>query len=358
MHHPIVYKTLLAFAITEPADSADGFTSRMLVGLLPAPRHIRRNRMRILRGLAGPLLSQARHAKLRDVGGLVWYGLQHQQPNFAEPARRLKIAAHALRNTTDPFPTPTRLPAPLPPAPSPRPRRARRKRKARAQAPPAESDDGEPPRACWLRVSKKRWAKRVDKALAAASLPGAVFVTLTWPTPPSENERRLARLPKDRHRQARTFVDAIRRAKARYYVTIATRSETKTWYPHAHAIIAGLDVENIQKAAEKAGLVLAYAQPVQAPIAAARDVTSARQSKIYDKAEGRVTWGNVREFTAVNFTPKPPADWAKSLTVDGLPPEFTLRPGLRVVNPARFLTALDGGDESTASHPVLRLDGD
>ena len=243
-----------------------------------------------------------------------------------------------------------------------------------AQGPPGQgedaedSEDGEPPpsrvrarrsrgrgrprkvRRFRAHPNSRTYRARLSKLDAVAEAlegdPGALFLTLLPPEPPGDHDRRLAAVPAEIARAFAALAARLRRAGATYAFVIATRAENGAFWPHAHALVAGVDPARLAKWAARDGLKL-YAEKLKNPKAAARYMAGASQKAHYDGIFG------AQGFYA-SRNPKTPAPVSSGNTADTaqvdelaglkvIPSQLRgleLAPGVRIVDPDRFLATL------------------
>ena len=212
------------------------------------------------------------------------------------------------------------------PPPSPvRPRRSRsrgRPRKARrfkAHASP--------------RVYRRRIGALNAVAEALEGRADGLFLSLTPLEPPDERARRLAAVPPDVAQAFARFAARLRRAGATYALVIATRADAGAFYPHGHALVAGVGRDKLAKWAGREGLKL-HAEPLRNPQAAVRYMARGAQKGHFDSVLG------ARGFYAAVSSRKAPRQGSALPALDAVPPGLELAPGLRVADPDRFLAAL------------------
>ncbi|BDG19736.1 hypothetical protein TthSNM11_19390 [Thermus thermophilus] len=206
----------------------------------------------------------------------------------------------------------------------------------------------------------KVWRKRLAQAEAVATLPGAVFAVLLPTEAPDETARRLARVPAQVADRFAAFARRLRREPgAHFAIATATRAEGGAFYPHAHAIVHGVSPERLAVLAARSGLQLAYAEPVQDGRAAARYVLGAHQKRHYDIITGgRGFWARPPEAAEATATSSVSSGNKPVKLVDTplgplpvAPGPVDLGPGVRVVDPERFLEA----NAQAAASPSPRL---
>jgi len=243
------------------------------------------------------------------------------------------------------------------PPPSPaRPRRSRsrgRPRKARrfkAHASP--------------RVYRRRIGALNVVAEALEGRADGLFLTLTPLEPPDERARRLAAVPPDVAQAFARFAARLRRAGATYALVIATRADGGAFYPHGHALVAGVGRDKLAEWAGREGLKL-HAEPLRNPQAAVRYVVRAGQKSPFDGVLG--ARGFYSHLPNPASPPKAPADLpgkeaprgvssrntpCAGFTPGEIPRGLQLMPGVRIVDPDRFLAAL--AKDLEAQIPAVR----
>lgn len=203
-------------------------------------------------------------------------------------------------------------------------------------------------------TNPKTWRKRLAQAEAVAVLPGAVFAVFLPAEAPDETSRRLARVSAQIADRFAALARRLRREPGAYFaIAAATRAERGAFWPHAHAIVQGVSAERLAVLAARSGLCLVYAAPVQNARAASRYALGAHQKRHWDRLEGaRGFWVKAPEGTEAT----PPAGTAVSSRNDSAEPRTAavvvetplgpilvvpgpveLGPGVRVVDPPRFL---------------------
>lgn len=210
----------------------------------------------------------------------------------------------------------------------------------------------------------KVWRKRLALAEAVAALPGAIFATLLPAEAPDEASRRLARVPAGVADRFSAFARRLRREPGAYFViAAATRAERGAFWPHAHAVVAGVDPDRLAVLAARSGLHLAYAEPVRDGRAASRYALGAHQKRHWDRVEGgRGFWARAPE--AAEATAAASSVSSRNapavLVVDTplgplpvVPGPVDLGPGVCVIDPARFLEA----NAEAAASPSPRIRG-
>lgn len=304
-------------------------------------------------------------------------------PGFRSRALHVLRVPHATARTA-PRPRAPAIPRPRPSAPT--------TSASPSTAPPGEGGnkggdglggDGDPPspprtqpakakakrgrprrrRAFRLWPDGKAYAKRLKALDAVAEAlkgrPDALFVTLTPITPPTKEDRKLARI-------SDSLVDAFNKLKRdlRYRGVIhtlvpATRGKNGAFYIHWHGLLGGIGRAELEKLASRRGFGLTYAQPLQDPRAAARYAMAAHQKKYWDGIVGGRGFAAyiprnlppVREVQDAAPEAEAPAQVLQALAAAPPPGPVVLGPGVVVVDPPRFIAAvlqdLDGP-------PVLR----
>lgn len=210
----------------------------------------------------------------------------------------------------------------------------------------------------------KTWCKRLAQVEAVAALPGALFVTLLPTEPPDEAARRLGRVPARIADCLAAFARRLRRERGAYYaVAAATRADNGAFYPHAHAVVVGVDPDRLAVLAARSGLRLAYAAPVQDARAASRYALGAHQKAPWDVVDGaRGFWAKVPEATETTAAassvvssgnaPAVPVVDTPLGPLPVVPGPVDLGPGVRVIDTARFLQA--NAEAAADPHPRIR----
>lgn len=212
-------------------------------------------------------------------------------------------------------------------------------------------------------TSPKTWRKRLAQAEAVAALPGALFVSLLPHEAPGEVDRRLARVPAQIADRFAALARRLRREPGAYFaIAAATRAERGAFWPHAHALVVGVDPERLAVLAARSGLHLAYAEAVQDGRAAVRYALGAHQKRHYDRVEGgRGFWAKAPEAAEATAavssvssrnTPSVPVVPTPLGPLPVVPGPVDLSPGVRVIDPLRFLIA--NAEAAADPHPRIR----
>jgi hypothetical protein len=213
-------------------------------------------------------------------------------------------------------------------------------------------------------VAPRIWCEWVAALDVVAAIPGAIFATLTSKTNPTDAERKLATVSAESAEPFSAFKARLaREARAHYNVgyaaRIATRADNQAFYPHLHAVIVGLPVQRLRTLAEAAGLVLAYAETLQSPEAAARYIASRHQARHWDAVTGtRPFFARLPKSLPADAAPDVPdaapqdalaSDFVSSRYIEpqaaleriaANPPTGPIRiPGGTIADPAKFITA-------------------
>lgn len=193
-------------------------------------------------------------------------------------------------------------------------------------------------------TSPKTWRKRLAQAEAVAALPGALFVSLLPHEAPGEVDRRLARVPAQIADRFAALARRLRRERGAYFaIAAATRAERGAFWPHAHAVVVGVRPDRLAVLAARSGLRLAYAEPVRDGRAAVRYALGAHQRSHWDRIEGgRGFWAKVpeaAEATAALVSSRNNLVDTPLGRLPVVPGPVDLGPGVRVLDPLRFLIA-------------------
>jgi len=214
--------------------------------------------------------------------------------------------------------------------------------------------------------------------VVAAALDGrsdALFITLVPLVPPSEVDRRLARVPAHILDDLKRLARALRYRGATYALVLGTRADTGAFFPHVHALIAGVSATALERLAVRYNFHLAHAAPLRNATAAVRYVASAHQKRHYDRISGSRGFFThiapaaaeaVKAESSAAAEPAPapepapvvslghtkdPVRTLQALAANPPPGPVVLGPGVVVVDLARFVAALLGDLEGP---PVLR----
>lgn len=208
---------------------------------------------------------------------------------------------------------------------------------------------------------RRIWRKRLAQAEAVAALPGALFATLLPTEPPDEAARRLGRVPAQIADRFAALARRLRREPGAYFaIAAATRAERGAFWPHAHAIVVGVDPDRIAVLAARSGLHLGYAEPVRDGRAAARYALGGHQRRHWDRIQGgRGFWAKVPEAAEATAAASSVSSRNNNNLVDtplgalpAVPGPVDLGPGVRVLDPLRFLIA--NAQAAADPHPRIR----
>lgn len=134
-------------------------------------------------------------------------------------------------------------------------------------------------------LRRRRWRAKRLAFETLASLPDCLMLSLVpyW----DASESGLSVVCRETANRFRDFMTRVRRAGGLAALRVCTRNQRGDWFTHAHALVVGLTEKQLHRFAQRAGLTLAYCEPVQDASRTASYITSGAQSKRWDRVSGR-----------------------------------------------------------------------